>query len=830
MRRAPGGVRRMFLDAVLGSTPWARAMRRCSPPEEQTVTNLLANLHFLNGGNSEADSAVLRECITGGSLDALVQRFGYDWHHPGTANRLALATGKVVRNVLPVVANLRSGKHGPTMDGLIARLHGRAEELLDTAVYPDQPQHSAARALAIRAVGPDDTQAVHRFVAHTSAWYNGLLTYMPSPKLEKVLEELRPLYEHIGEDASAGEWMLSEAVGSPEAGRSPKTFHDIEAEVSVGPEQAAAFVHELQCAAERLDELRRRVTVTTLGGTATKRQVRRNKPKGEAPFDSQFDDLPADPIKSQGEPDEQDIADLEEEIAAPQPDLDEPTGPIDTWELYMKEVGKVSLLSSDQVVELCKRMEAGWYAEELLLQLEDNPALLNDRPFTEAELKYLFEDALAAKDELTTANLRLVISIAKRYIRGRESMDIKDLNTEGFFGLNQAALKFDYTKGYRFATYATWWIRQAVTRGIADYDRTIRLPVHKVEILNRFKRVRDALRIELIEEPSLEQIAKRMKVEIAVVEEALKDLETTATIALETKVGADKSDELEKFIGDTRAPDPLGEVIASAEASELSDLLAQLTPEEARAFSASVFGGRGVREIGALMGIKWKEAEAHIESAKWKLRLIVNGEPVPTPEELAAERDKQARDALLETMPEEFADGFRAIREKDPEGFERLLGMAFETVSHSMAMAIRARFGVQTKEGDRHDQFNLARIKAGIALMASNTALILADRAAEITFGKSVARAQTPTTFWIDVGLPVPIDVAPEERRNAAAELIGRSSLEERMREAIIRAYGLDGYAPESVEALSTRLGFKKNLYGRMRNAFVQLREAYNDQ
>ena len=169
---------------------------------------------------------------------------------------------------------------------------------------------------------------------------------------------------------------------------------------------------------------------------------------------------------------------------------------------YLKQIGKVALLNAEQEVELAKRIEAGLFAEEMLAETKKI-----DKK-TRLDLEWIATDGRRAKNHLLEANLRLVVSLAKRYT-GR-GMLFLDLIQEGNLGLIRAVEKFDYTKGYKFSTYATWWIRQAITRAMADQARTIRIPVHMVEVINKLARVQRQMLQDLGREPTPEELAREL--------------------------------------------------------------------------------------------------------------------------------------------------------------------------------------------------------------------------------------------------------------------------------------------------------------------------------
>ncbi|MGH8859656.1 MAG: sigma-70 family RNA polymerase sigma factor, partial [Jatrophihabitantaceae bacterium] len=184
----------------------------------------------------------------------------------------------------------------------------------------------------------------------------------------------------------------------------------------------------------------------------------------------------------------------------------EMTASADSVRAYLKQIGKVALLNAEEEVDLAKRIEAGLYGAERLRQADDAGEKLVLQ--MKRDLRWIVRDGERAKNHLLEANLRLVVSLAKRYT-GR-GMAFLDLIQEGNLGLIRAVEKFDYTKGYKFSTYATWWIRQAITRAMADHARTIRIPVHMVEVINKLGRIQRDLVQDLGREPSPEELAKEM--------------------------------------------------------------------------------------------------------------------------------------------------------------------------------------------------------------------------------------------------------------------------------------------------------------------------------
>jgi RNA polymerase nonessential primary-like sigma factor len=271
-------------------------------------------------------------------------------------------------------------------------------------------------------------------------------------------------------------------------------------------------------------------------------------PEGAADTDSQFDD-----------------------VARPGADLDEIAASADLVRAYLNEIGKVALLSAADEVELAKRIEAGLYAEHLLAS-SNNFGTARKR-----ELRALMIDGERAKDHLLRANLRLVVSLAKRYTG--HGMPFLDLIQEGNLGLIRAVEKFDYAKGFKFSTYATWWIRQAISRAMADQSRTIRLPVHLVEQVNKLQRIRREKSQELGREASHAELA----LELDITEERVRELLDLSRdlVSLDQTVGADDDASLGDFIADDRATAAESTVEAGLMRAQLYDVLSTLEAREA---------------------------------------------------------------------------------------------------------------------------------------------------------------------------------------------------------------------------------------------------------
>ena len=251
----------------------------------------------------------------------------------------------------------------------------------------------------------------------------------------------------------------------------------------------------------------------------------------------------------------------------------------DPVRMYLKEIGKVPLLSPDEEIDLAQAMSDGAEARRQLDDIQrrrDDGEEITETPEQIAAIKSTYRKGEAAKQKLAEANLRLVVSIAKRYV-GR-GMLFLDLIQEGNLGLIKAVEKFDYTKGYKFSTYATWWIRQAITRAIADQARTIRIPVHMVETINKVIRVSRQLLQELGHDPSPNEIAAEMNMPVDKVREILKIAQEP--VSLETPIGEEEDSHLGDFIPDEGASEPSEAASFTLLKEQLMDVLSTLTPRE----------------------------------------------------------------------------------------------------------------------------------------------------------------------------------------------------------------------------------------------------------
>lgn len=337
------------------------------------------------------------------------------------------------------------------------------------------------------------------------------------------------------------------------------------------------------------------------------------KPKAKAAkgaAEAEDDDIP--------EPSEKDKAsgdfvwDEEESEALRQARKDaELTASADSVRAYLKQIGKVALLNAEEEVELAKRIEAGLYATQLMSEFADKGEKL---PAAQRrDMSWICRDGDRAKNHLLEANLRLVVSLAKRYT-GR-GMAFLDLIQEGNLGLIRAVEKFDYTKGYKFSTYATWWIRQAITRAMADQARTIRIPVHMVEVINKLGRIQRELLQDLGREPTPEELAKEMDI----TPEKVLEIQQYARepISLDQTIGDEGDSQLGDFIEDSEAVVAVDAVSFTLLQDQLQSVLETLSEREAGVvrlrFGLTDGQPRTLDEIGQVYGVT-RERIRQIES------------------------------------------------------------------------------------------------------------------------------------------------------------------------------------------------------------------------
>jgi RNA polymerase primary sigma factor len=316
-------------------------------------------------------------------------------------------------------------------------------------------------------------------------------------------------------------------------------------------------------------------------------------------------------VDAEADTDEVDRDD-EEPPASPPPGPDgDSAAAADPVRAYLRRIGRVPLLSAAQEVDLAKRIEGGLYASERLRQSEQDGQPLSTS--MRRDLGWVCHDGARARDQLLEANLRLVVSIAKRYT-GR-GMPFLDLIQEGNLGLIRAVEKFDYVKGYKFSTYATWWIRQAISRAMADHSRTIRIPVHMVEIINRLGR----LQRDLLQDLGREATAEELATELDMTLEKVLELQqyARAPISLDQTIGNEGDSQLGDFIEDTQAIVAIDSVAFSLLQDHLRQVLTTLTEREAGVirlrYGLADGRPRTLDEIGQVYGVT-RERIRQIES------------------------------------------------------------------------------------------------------------------------------------------------------------------------------------------------------------------------
>lgn len=339
------------------------------------------------------------------------------------------------------------------------------------------------------------------------------------------------------------------------------------------------------------------------------------EPQADAPAeagDVQPEQVEVTTIESADAEAEDDDEEEEESEALKQARKDaELTASADSVRAYLKQIGKVALLNAEEEVDLAKRIEAGLYAVERKRQIEEQKEKITTQ--MRRDLNWIVRDGERAKNHLLEANLRLVVSLAKRYT-GR-GMAFLDLIQEGNLGLIRAVEKFDYTKGYKFSTYATWWIRQAITRAMADQARTIRIPVHMVEVINKLGRIQRELLQDLGREPTPEELAKEMDI----TPEKVLEIQQYARepISLDQTIGDEGDSQLGDFIEDSEAVVAVDAVSFTLLQDQLQSVLQTLSEREAGVvrlrFGLTDGQPRTLDEIGQVYGVT-RERIRQIES------------------------------------------------------------------------------------------------------------------------------------------------------------------------------------------------------------------------
>ena len=312
-----------------------------------------------------------------------------------------------------------------------------------------------------------------------------------------------------------------------------------------------------------------------------------------------------------------------EAVALAEVDLDDQTPAMgDSVHTYLKSIGRTSLLTAEQEVDLAKRIEAGLFAEH---KLDSEPGLSED---FRRDLEAVAEDGRRAKSHMLEANLRLVVSVAKKYTdRGLSLLDVVQ---EGNLGLIRAVEKFDYTKGYKFSTYAMWWIRQAIQRGFADSARTIRLPVHVLEMLSKLSRVERDMHQKLGREPTPEELAVELDRTPDQIEELLRT--SRQPISLDSTIGEDGETSIGDLIEDTDAPEASEMVDRQLMAEQLRSALDALTPREATIMSMrfGLYDGNPhtLDEIGRALGLTRERIRQLEKQSLSKLRHPSRAQPL----------------------------------------------------------------------------------------------------------------------------------------------------------------------------------------------------------
>jgi len=335
----------------------------------------------------------------------------------------------------------------------------------------------------------------------------------------------------------------------------------------------------------------------------------------------------AAPASGDGDPDlaDEEVATLEAEVSAfaDGVDLDDQTPAMgDSVHTYLKSIGRTSLLTAEQEVDLAKRIEAGLFAEH---KLDSDPDL---GPQLRRDLEMVAEDGRRAKSHMLEANLRLVVSVAKKY--SDRGLSLLDVVQEGNLGLIRAVEKFDYTKGYKFSTYAMWWIRQAIQRGFADSARTIRLPVHVLEMLSKLSRVERDMHQRLGREPTPEELAVELDRTPDQIEELLRT--SRQPISLDSTIGEDGETSIGDLIEDVDAPEASELVDRQLMAEQLRSALDALTPREATimAMRFGLYDGNPhtLDEIGRALGLTRERIRQLEKQSLSKLRHPSRAQPL----------------------------------------------------------------------------------------------------------------------------------------------------------------------------------------------------------
>jgi len=434
------------------------------------------------------------------------------------------------------------------------------------------------------------------------------------------LSDLRTAFEQAGltpgearsilrELSEAGVRLADEETEVKAVRAKPKTVATkaTPAKAAAGAKAPAATVSSADAAAP---------TETPAKRTRTKKAVE----EASAPVTAQTGPAPAD-----GEFDEDAAATIEADVAAfaDGVDLDDQTPAMgDSVHTYLKSIGRTSLLTAEQEVDLAKRIEAGLFAEH---KLDTDPDVT---PEMRRDLEMVAEDGRRAKAHMLEANLRLVVSVAKKY--SDRGLSLLDVVQEGNLGLIRAVEKFDYTKGYKFSTYAMWWIRQAIQRGFADSARTIRLPVHVLEMLSKLSRVERDMHQKLGREPTPEELAVELDRTPDQIEELLRT--SRQPISLDSTIGEDGETSIGDLIEDVDAPEASELVDRQLMAEQLRSALDALTPREATimAMRFGLYDGNPhtLDEIGRALGLTRERIRQLEKQSLSKLRHPSRAQPL----------------------------------------------------------------------------------------------------------------------------------------------------------------------------------------------------------
>ena len=399
-------------------------------------------------------------------------------------------------------------------------------------------------------------------------------------------------------------------------------------QAQISPAEARSIIRELTEAGVQLgnDQPEAPVQAATLPSTSARkarsrtsdRKAESDKPKAAAPI---ADVIELDGLDAEAEASALAAGAMTE--LAVEADLDDQTSVMgDSVHTYLKSIGRTSLLTAEQEVDLAKRIEAGLYAEHKLeTEAKLSQALRRD-------LEDVAEDGRSAKSHMLEANLRLVVSVAKKY--SDRGLSLLDVVQEGNLGLIRAVEKFDYTKGYKFSTYAMWWIRQAIQRGFADSARTIRLPVHVLEMLSKLSRVERDMHQRLGREPTPEELAVELDRTPDQIEELLRT--SRQPISLDSTIGEDGETSIGDLIEDTDAPEASELVDRQLLADQLRHALDALTPREATimAMRFGLYDGNPhtLDEIGRALGLTRERIRQLEKQSLSKLRHPSRAQPL----------------------------------------------------------------------------------------------------------------------------------------------------------------------------------------------------------